>query len=225
MISLENMSKYYIIRKKKHYVFQNVSLLIPDGTNVGIIGRNGAGKSTLLRILGGLDHPSTGSVMSNVSFSWPMGLSGGFQGSLTGRENAKFVCRLYSKTQNEERRALEFIQEFSELGEYFNLPIKTYSSGMRARLNFGLSLAFDFDYYLIDETLSVGDPIFKAKAQQALKNITSKRNYLLVNHSISTLRSMCEAGILIMNNTVTYYPKIEHAIERYDSIIKQEKQK
>ncbi|NCU32898.1 MAG: ABC transporter ATP-binding protein, partial [Candidatus Moranbacteria bacterium] len=208
MIHLDNVSKYYLVREKKRFVFQNVSLSIPDRTNVGIIGRNGAGKSTLLRILGGIDHPSSGRIVSNIKFSWPMGLAGGFQGSLTGRENARFVCRIYSKTSSEEHQAIEYIHNFSELGEYFDLPIKTYSSGMRARLNFGLSLAFDFDYYLIDETLSVGDPIFRAKAEQALKDLTSKRNFLLVSHSLPILKKMCDSAILLHNGSLTYYPNI-----------------
>ncbi|NCC84814.1 MAG: ABC transporter ATP-binding protein [Clostridia bacterium] len=223
MIRLENISKYYVIKEKKRFVFQNVSLTIPDKTNVGIVGRNGAGKSTLLRILGGIDHPSSGRVVSNVKFSWPMGLAGGFQGSLTGRENCRFVCRIYSKTPAEERQSIEFIYNFCELGEYFDLPIKTYSSGMRSRLNFGLSLAFDFDYYLIDETLSTGDPIFRTKAQQALKDVTSKRNFLLVNHGLSVLKNMCDAGILLHNGSLTYYPNIQDAIDTYEASLQQGK--
>jgi capsular polysaccharide transport system ATP-binding protein len=154
-----------------------------------------------------------------------MGMASGFQGSLTGRENCRFVCRIYSKSHEEERQAIEFISDFCDIGEYFDLPIKTYSSGMRARLNFGLSLAFDFDYYLIDETLSVGDPIFREKAEQSLKSMTSKRNFLLVNHGLAILKKMCDAGILLTNGTLTYYPKIQDAIDIYEATLKQGKAK
>ena len=162
MIKIESLTKSYRTPKGRHYVFKNLSIEFPTGKSIALIGRNGAGKSTLLRIIGGIDRPDKGEIITQKTISWPVGLSGGFQGSLTGRENVKFVARLYSR-KNELQDKVAFVESFSELGKYFDMPIKTYSSGMRSRLGFGLSMAFDFDYYLVDEVTAVGDMRFKEK--------------------------------------------------------------
>ena len=133
MIRIENISKSYATPKGRHYVFKNLSIDLPSGKSVALIGRNGAGKSTLLRMIGGIDRPDSGRIITDKTISWPVGLAGGFQGSLTGRENVKFVARLYA-TKNEFKDKVSFVEEFSELGKYFDMPIKTYSSGMRSRL-------------------------------------------------------------------------------------------
>lgn len=135
-------------------------VLISLKKSIALIGHNGAGKSTLLKMIGGIDRPDSGKIITNKTISWPVGLAGGFQGSLTGRENVKFVARLYVKKENV-NNIVDFVRDFSELGKYFDMPIKTYSSGMRARLGFGLSMAFKFDYYLVDEITAVGDAKFK----------------------------------------------------------------
>ena len=149
MIRLENVTKYFEVKAGRKYLLKDVTLTIPGGFNVGILGRNGAGKSTLLRMLGGIDFPNSGRIDADVDFSWPLGLAGGFQGSLTGKENAQFICRVYSRTEAQLQETLNFVLEFSELGHYFDMPVKTYSSGMRSRLAFAISMAFDFDYYLM----------------------------------------------------------------------------
>ncbi len=218
MIVLENATKYYKVKNEKKYILKNVSLTIPSGINVGILGRNGAGKSTLLRMLGGIDFPNSGKIYSDKRFSWPMGLAGGFQGSMTGRQNVKFVCRIFGKSQKEIDKAVEFVKEFSELGEYFDMPIKTYSSGMRSRLSFGLSLAFDFDYLLIDETLSVGDKHFKEKSKKALMEKIEKSNVLLVSHAMPILRELCDAGIVVHEGQIKYFDNIDDAIKEYNQI-------
>ncbi len=218
MIVLENATKYYKMKNEKKYILKNVSLTIPGGINVGILGRNGAGKSTLLRMLGGIDFPNSGKIYSDKRFSWPMGLAGGFQGSMTGRQNVKFVCRIFGKSQKEIDEAVEFVKEFSELGEYFDMPIKTYSSGMRLRLSFGLSLAFDFDYLLIDETLSVGDKHFKEKSKKALREKIEKSNVLLVSHAMPILRELCDAGIVVHDGQIKYFDNIDDAIKEYNQI-------
>ena len=140
-----------------------------------------------------------------------MGVTSGFQGSLTGKENAQFICRVYSKSDAELRRTLDFINEFSELGRYFDMPVKSYSTGMRARLGFAMSLAFEFDYYLIDETLSVGDQKFRQKCTAALKNFSTKRNILLVSHNMKVLEQMCDSGILLKDGEFTYFEDIREA--------------
>lgn len=218
MIELLNVSKYYQTKHEKKYVLNNVTFTIPSGVNVGILGRNGAGKSTLLRMLGGIDYPNTGIIRSTHSFSWPMGLAGGFQGSMTGRQNVKFVCRIYGKSDYEIEAAIESVKDFSELGDYFDMPIKTYSSGMKSRLNFGLSLFFDFDYLIIDETLSVGDKNFQEKSKKALRKKIENCHVLLVSHSMPVLKEICDVGIVVANGEMCYYKSIDEAIERYNSI-------
>lgn len=218
MIELKNVTKYYKTNVGKHFVIKEANLVIPEGKNVGILGRNGAGKSTFLRLLGGIDFPNKGRIDSNKSFSWPMGLAGGFQGSMTGRQNVKFVCRIYGKSEKNIKKAIKSVQEFAELDEYFDMPIKTYSSGMKSRLSFGLSLAFDFDYILIDETLSVGDGVFKKKATEALKKKIEKANVLMVSHSMGTLKEMCDVGIVLNKGEFTYYEDINEAIDVYNKL-------
>src|ERR1700761_5172232 len=149
MIVLENLTKSYKTPSGRHYVFKDVNVEIPSGKSIGLIGRNGAGKSTLMRIMGGIDRPDYGRVHTNKRISWPVGLASGFQSSMTGRENVKFVARLYAEKHELEDK-VRFVSDFCDLGHFFDMPIKTYSSGMRGRLGFGLSMAFDFDYYLID---------------------------------------------------------------------------
>ena len=220
MIKLDNVTKFFKTKKGKKYILKNVSMIIPEGVNVGILGINGAGKSTFLRILGGIDFPNSGEVISNKTFSWPMGIAGGFQGSMTGRQNVKFVARIFGRDSKEIKEIIEFVKDFSELGDYFDMPIKTYSSGMKSRLNFGLSLAFDFDYILIDETLSVGDSRFKKKSKEALMKKIEKSNVLMVSHSMSDLKNICDVGIVLNNGNVTYFDDINDAIKVYQELNK-----
>jgi len=220
MIVLDNVTKFFKVKEEKKYILKNVNLVIPEFVNLGILGRNGAGKSTFLRMLGGIDFPNGGKIYSDKSFSWPMGLAGGFQGSMTGRQNVKFVCRVFNKSEKEIEEIVEFVKNFSEIGEYFDMPIKTYSSGMKSRVSFGLSLAFDFDYLLIDETLSVGDAKFKEKSKKALAEKINKSNILMVSHSMPILRDMCDAGIVLYDGKLWYYDDINDAIKMYNDINK-----
>lgn len=218
MIELRNVTKYYKTSHEKKYILNNVSKVIPSNVNVGILGRNGAGKSTLLRMLGGIDFPNSGIISSPNSFSWPMGLAGGFQGSMSGRQNVKFVCRIYGKSDYEIEQAIASVQEFAELGDYFDMPIKTYSSGMKSRLSFGLSLVFDFDYLIIDETLSVGDKNFQEKSKKALRKKIENCNVLLVSHSMPVLKEICDVGILVHKGEMHYFDNIDDAIKTYNKI-------
>ena len=222
MIALHNVTKYFTTNVGRRYILKDVTLTLPDG-NIGILGRNGAGKSTLMRMLGRIEFPNHGTITSPDTFSWPLGLGGGFVGSMTGRANVKFVCNLYGQSKEKTREIIAYVQEFSELGDYFDMPIKTYSSGMKGRLSFGLSLAFDFDYMIIDETLSVGDARFKKKAKEALMKKIENCNVLLVSHEMKTLREMCNIGLLVHEGQLYYYEHIEDAIARYNEINKQGK--
>ena len=202
------------------WVLQGVSFTIPKKLSVGIVGANGAGKSTLLRIVGGVDQPNKGHVERHCRVSWPMGFGGGLQGSLTGRQNAKFVCRIHGHEQDIPDR-LAFIQDFAEIGEAFDEPVKTYSSGMRSRLQFGLSLAFDFDVYISDEVTSAGDAAFRAKAAAAFKKLADHAGLIMVSHSDGTLKQFCQAGIWIHNGQAHWFDQIGDALKAYkDSIIK-----
>jgi capsular polysaccharide transport system ATP-binding protein len=215
MIELRNVTKSYRTNLGRQYVFRNISFTIPSGRNIALIGRNGAGKSTLMRLLGGLDTPDSGKVVSNDSISWPVGLSGGFQGSLTGRQNVKFICRVYGAEGDLMREKVSFVEQFAEIGKYFDHPVKTYSSGMRARVAFGLSLAFDFDYYLVDEAMSVGDAHFKAKATAAFKDRIDSARIILVTHGMTQVRKLCDYVMLVDNGKIIPYENVEEGIEAY----------
>ncbi|EEW1661330.1 ABC transporter ATP-binding protein [Escherichia coli] len=215
MIKIENLTKSYRTPTGRHYVFKDLNLEIPSGKSVAFIGRNGAGKSTLLRMIGGIDRPDSGKIITNKTISWPVGLAGGFQGSLTGRENVKFVARLYAK-QEELKEKIEFVEEFAELGKYFDMPIKTYSSGMRSRLGFGLSMAFKFDYYIVDEVTAVGDARFKEKCAQLFKERHKESSFLMVSHSLNSLKEFCDVVVYIKkHNEIKYYNSVNDALFEY----------
>ncbi|HDS5624295.1 TPA: ABC transporter ATP-binding protein [Escherichia coli] len=215
MIKIENLTKSYRTPTGRRYVFKDLNIEIPSGKSVAFIGRNGAGKSTLLRMIGGIDRPDSGKIITNKTISWPVGLAGGFQGSLTGRENVKFVARLYAK-QEELKEKIEFVEEFAELGKYFDMPIKTYSSGMRSRLGFGLSMAFKFDYYIVDEVTAVGDARFKEKCAQLFKERHKESSFLMVSHSLNSLKEFCDVAIVFKNSYIIgYYENVQSGIDEY----------
>ena len=215
MIKIENLTKSYRTPTGRHYVFKNLNIIFPKGYNIALIGQNGAGKSTLLRIIGSIDRPDSGNIITEHKISWPVGLAGGFQGSLTGRENVKFVARLYAK-RDELNERVDFVEEFSELGKYFDMPIKTYSSGMRSRLAFGLSMAFKFDYYLIDEITAVGDAKFKKKCSDIFDKIREKSHLIMVSHSERALKEYCDVAIYLnKEGQGKFYKNVTEAIADY----------
>jgi len=215
MITLQNVTKSYRTNSGREYIFRDLSFTLPAGKNVALIGKNGAGKSTLMRLIGGLDTPDSGHIVTSESISWPVGLSGGFQGSLTGRQNAKFVCHVYGAQGAAMRQKVAYVEEFAEIGTYFDRPVKTYSSGMRARVAFGLSLAFDFDYYLVDEAMSVGDAHFKKKATAAFKDRISQAKIILVTHGMDQVRALCNYVLLINHGQVIPFEDVREGIAAY----------
>lgn len=196
------------------WVLKGVSFTIPPKVSVGLIGRNGAGKSTLLRLIGGVDHPTRGSVERRCRVSWPMGFGGGLQGSLTGRQNAKFVCRIHGHESDIPERLAQ-IEAFAEIGSFFNEPVKTYSSGMRSRLQFALSLAFDFDVYISDEVTATGDAAFRKKAADAFKGLADRAGLIMVSHSEGTLKQFCTAGIWLHQGQAYWFDRIDDGIKAY----------
>lgn len=219
MIKIENLTKSYLHHKAgRKYVFKDLSFTIPSDKNVAIIGKNGAGKSTLMNLLARVDSPDSGRIITDKSISWPVGLSGGFQGSLSARENVKFIARTQGFRGKALYEKVAFVEEFAEIGDYFDLPTKTYSSGMKGRVAFGLSLAFDFDYYIVDEAMSVGDAHFKKKASQAFKDKVGKANIILVTHGMSQVRTMCDIVIILDEGQAKIYEDVEEGIKVYQNL-------
>lgn len=216
MILLRNVTKWYPTRHGKKYVFVNASLYIPSGKSVGIIGHNGAGKTTLVNMLGGVESPNEGQIHITGSISWPVGLKGGFQAELSGRDNVRFLCRVTGLSRQEIRGIEENVLNFSELGGNFDLPVRSYSSGMKARLGFGLSMSFDFDYYLIDEMMSVGDRNFRSKSKEVFAQKVKKSNLIIVSHSPKKLKQNCEVGVVIADKKFIYFDDILDALEFYN---------
>lgn len=220
MILVDGVYKRYLTEHGPGpWILEGVTLNIPKNISVGLIGRNGAGKSTLLRLIGGSDTPNRGRIVRNCRVSWPMGLVGGLHMDLTGRQNAKFVCRIFGHDQDMEEK-ISFIQDFAEIGDAFDEPVQTYSSGMRSRLKFGISLAFEFDVYISDEVTSAGDKSFKAKASAAFRNLMEKRSLIMVSHSDGTLREFCQAGIWLHQGQAHWFDDLEEALRNYHESIK-----
>ncbi len=225
MIELRNLTKYYPVKSGVRDVLRDVSLVIPTGANLAVLGPNGAGKSTILRLIGGAEAPNSGRIFSDQSISWPLGINSGFQGTLTGRQNVLFACRVNGLDQEQIQTVIDEVVDFAELGEYFELPIKTYSSGMRSRLSFGLSMAFTFDVYLIDELTSVGDAIFRSKANQAFKDLRDRASIIFVSHNLQTLRESCDSALFLRDGTATFYGAIDDGIEAYQEYIRSDRDK
>lgn len=215
MIVLDKVTKSYLTLRGRKVVFRDLSLEIPEGVNIALIGRNGAGKSTLMRLLSAVDLPDKGRVITKARLSWPVGLTGGLQQNLTGRDNVKFVCRIQGVRKAGMREKIRYVEEFAEIGSYFDQPVYTYSSGMRARLGFGMSMAFDFDYYLIDEVMSVGDANFKAKSRQVFRERLQSSKVIIVTHNMQRVRQMCDIVVHLEGGQATIYENVREGIAAY----------
>lgn len=215
MIKVENLYKRYHEHQLSDWILKDINLTIPSNVSVGLIGRNGAGKSTLLRLIGDMDAPDRGRITRDCSVSWPIALGGGFVPQMTGRQNVKFVARVYGYEKESLDEVMQSVQAFAEIGKYFDEPIRTYSSGMRARLAFGLSLAFDFDVYLSDEATAVGDMHFKQKAIKAFKERVGRSSIIIVSHAEPILKELCQAGIYLHGGNAYWFDEITDAITAY----------
>ncbi len=219
MIEIKNLYKRYHNHHGSDWVLKDINLTIPTGVSVGLIGANGAGKSTLLRLIAGMDSPERGEVIRHSRVSWPVGLAGGMQNNMTGRQNAKFVARVQGSSQKEVKRVIEFVEEFAEIGEAFDEPVRTYSSGMRSRVSFGLSLAFDFDVYISDEATAVGDKAFKDKAKSLFQSKVGKASLIMVSHSEGILKDLCQSGLYLKEGRAYWFDDIKEAIKAYHADI------
>lgn len=215
MIKLENVSKLYPFGKGKRAVLKDINLTINSGEKIGILGRNGAGKSTLVRILGGAERPSSGRIIKDMNISWPLAFGGAFQGSLTGADNVRFVSRVYGVDYH---KSLAFVEEFAELGNYLYEPVRVYSSGMRAKLAFAISMAIDFDCYLIDEVISVGDATFKKKCQEELFVKRADRAMVMVSHELPIVKNHCDKAAILKAGELVVYEDMEEAFRVYKDL-------
>ena len=220
MIELKKLTKSFVTPKGRHYVFKDLNAILPENKSVALLGKNGAGKSTLLRIIGGIDFADSGQVITKKSISWPVALSGGFQGSLTARQNVRFVARLYVDTEEQVDYVVRFVEEFAEIGKYYDMPIKSYSSGMRSRIGFGLSMAFNFDYYLLDEVGAVGDASFRKKSQNLLNELKESSNLIMVSHDLKDLTQNCDVAFLVRDGKAEYFEDVQEAVEVYKAYAK-----
>jgi len=212
MITFDRVTKTYSIKGVKKVILDNASFDFINGKNIAIMGHNGAGKSTIMRMISGIELPTSGIITRNENVSWPMGFAAGFNGLMTGVENIRFIARIYGVPS---QQVYEDVQKFAELGKSIDLPIQTYSSGMKARLAFGLSLALKFETYLIDEVTAVGDRRFRKKSQKALRDRIDGSRIIMISHSESTIRSYCDAGAFVHNSKLYFYDNIDELITDY----------
>jgi len=212
MIRLHNVNKIYPTASGPVHVLRNVDLTVRPGERVGIVGRNGAGKSTLIRLISGAELPTSGFVERNMSVSWPLAFGGAFQGTLTGLDNLRFICRIYGVDAEEK---IGFVEDFSELGIYLREPVKTYSSGMRARLAFAISMVIEFDCFLIDEIIAVGDARFHEKCTNELFVKRGDRAMIIVSHNADYLRAHCSRAAVLADGELYHARSLDDAFAFY----------
>ncbi|NTU99458.1 ABC transporter ATP-binding protein [Candidatus Falkowbacteria bacterium] len=214
MIVLKNISKRYTTRQGSHLIFDDINLTIHPGEKIGILGRNGAGKSTLIRLMSGAELPTSGNISRKMSISWPLAFSGGFQGSLTGLDNLRFICRIYNV---DIEPIIPQVEDFAELGEYFYEPVKTYSSGMSARLAFAISLSINFDCFLIDEVVAVGDSRFHKKCQTELFEKRKDRAMIIVSHQPQQIMMHCDRAAVLHEGKLHCFDDVPQAYRFYQT--------
>lgn len=214
MIECFNLTKRYCTRSGYNVCIDNVSFSIKRGERLGILGKNGSGKSTLIRLIAGIERPTSGYVKRSMSVSWPLAFDGGFQGSLSGIDNIKFISRIYEVDYLE---CLDFVSAFSELGTTLREPVKHYSSGMRARLAFALTLSVDFDCMLIDEVISVGDSRFQQKCHDELFGKKPERSIILVSHHHDVVTNYCTHAAILQNGSLLICDDIDSAYAVYEN--------
>jgi capsular polysaccharide transport system ATP-binding protein len=214
MIELNHVSKSFRRERVTRHILHDVSFALPRGRNIAILGRNGAGKSTLMRLIAGTLRPDRGHILRHRRISWPMGFSGASHPALTGAQNTRFVARIYGRDST---GLEEYVRDFAELGAYYTLPVSTYSAGMKARLAFALSMGVDFEVYLVDEVIGVGDTAFRRKCAEAFRRRMDHAQVLMISHDTGTLRQFCNAGLVIEAGRLTYFDTVEAAIDAHEA--------
>jgi capsular polysaccharide transport system ATP-binding protein len=217
MIRLENLTKIFTLEGRQKVVLKDVNIEFPSGLSVALLGRNGAGKSTLLQMIAGTQAPTSGRIVSTGTISWPVGFAGSFHPELSGAQNTRFVARIYGVDTDQ---LVDFVEDFAGLGMHFHLPFRSYSSGMKSRLAFGVSMGIPFDTYLVDEVTSVGDAIFKAKSSAVFMKRMETSGAFVVSHSMGMVRMLCRVGVVLEDGKMTYYDDIEAAIAHHERNMK-----
>ncbi len=216
MIRFDGVTKAYAGRQGRKVILQDCSLELPTGFSLGILGRNGAGKSTLVRLLAGTELPDRGRIIRHGRVSFPLGFASTFREEVSGRDNVRFVARLYGA---DERRVMDYVADFAELGSYFTMPLRTYSSGMRARLAFGLCLGIEFDIYLIDEVTAVGDALFREKCLAAFADRVQQADVVMVTHDLDVMRAYCDIGAVLGGGNMRVFDDLPQAILAYNNVL------
>ncbi len=217
MIHFQDLTKSYRVGNSRKVVIDHLTLTIPTGSSLALLGRNGAGKSTLLQMIAGTIRADSGRIVSDGTISWPVGFGGSFHRDLTGAQNVRFIARVYGV---DTESLVAFVDDFAELGKHFHMPIRSYSSGMRSRLAFGASMGIRFDTYLVDEVTAVGDVAFRRKSKEVFKERMKQSGAILVSHEMAQIREFCDAGILLENGRLQYYPDLEEAIEAHQAAMR-----
>jgi capsular polysaccharide transport system ATP-binding protein len=212
MLILHNVTKRYPLQQSYRTVLDRVNMTVHAGKRIGILGRNGSGKSTLIRLISGAEQPTSGRVHRGMKVSWPLAFAGGFQSHLTGLDNLRFICRIYGTSIDDK---VDYIQTFSELGAYLEEEVRFYSSGMRARLAFALSMVIDFDCYLIDEVIAVGDSRFHEKCQRELFEKRGNKAMIIVSHSPDFIQAHCEDTAVIVRGKLTTFNDVQAGFDYY----------
>ena len=215
MIELIDVYKSYRTSGHVKVVLDHVSTVFERGHSYGILGVNGAGKSTMLRLIAGTELPNSGKIRRDVRVSWPLGFASAFNPLMTGRNNVTFAARAYGQ---DVREVLEYVEDFSELGDYLDVPVRTYSSGMGAKLAFGLSMAIQFDVYLIDEITSVGDARFQKRCEVAFAARRSVADVIMVSHQVGTVQTYCDRGAVLVDGRLMLFTNVEQAIDLYNRL-------
>ena len=212
MIRFRNVSKHFMTPDGRKVLLRDANIVFPTGRSVGLLGRNGAGKTTLMQMIGGSIKPNSGTIEKTGTISWTVGFAGSFNQQMTGAQNTKFVARIYGVDTGS---LLAYVEDFAELGGHFHMPVRNYSSGMKSRLAFGISIGIPFDTYLVDEVTSVGDAAFKKKSRLAFLNRMKTAGAVVVTHSMAQMRQLCHSGAVLENGTLTYFDDIEDAIRQH----------
>lgn len=214
MIRLIDVAKFYDTRHGRVRIFDDVNLEIAHGEKVGILGRNGAGKSTMIRLISGAEQPTRGRIERGMSVSWPLAFGGAFQGALTGLDNLRCICRIYGTSPEDK---IGFVESFSELGSYLREPVRTYSAGMRARLAFAISMVVEFDCFLIDEIVAVGDVRFTEKCRFELFEKRADRAMIIVSHDPTYIREHCDRASALVDGRLHHFENLDEAFSFYDA--------
>lgn len=217
MIQFLDLQKSFWTRQGPKHVARDINAVFPSGTSVALLGRNGAGKSTMMQMIGGTIKPDAGEIRITGSMSWPVGFAGSFHADLTGRQNVRFIARVYGVDTDE---LIYFVKDFAEIGAHFDLPVRNYSSGMKSRLAFGVSIGIPFDTYLVDEVTSVGDAAFRRKSRQIFGDRMQNAGSVVVTHSMSEVRALCTAGAVLENGQLTYFEDVKDAIAYHEKNMK-----